>query len=69
MLQPFLSWSEETNDVLGIAKYKKPFSQMIEMKHLDLSNSPRTFHKDNMYIFFRNKCLGSYQYNFVSLSI
>lgn len=29
MLQPFLSGCEETNDVLGIAKYKKPFSQLI----------------------------------------
>lgn len=25
MLQPPLSWCEETNDVLGIAKYNKPF--------------------------------------------
>lgn len=37
MLQPFLSWCEETNDGLGIAKYKKPFSQLIEMKCLDFS--------------------------------
>lgn len=32
MLQSFLSWCEETNDVLGIAKYK-PFSQVIEMNY------------------------------------
>lgn len=69
MLQPFLSWCEETNDVLGIAKYKKPFSQLIEMKYSDLPNTPRTYHKENQFTFFRNKLLGPNQYNFTSLSI
>lgn len=44
-LQPFLPWCEEANDVLGIAKYKKPFSQLIQMKYFDLLNTLRTYHK------------------------
>lgn len=69
MLQPFLSWCEETNDALGIAKYKKPFSQLTEMKYLDLPNSPRTYHKENKCIFFRNKHSRRNQYYFLSLNI